>query len=79
MLANLSACDPQKPSSSKANRLTYTVITQVIISLDNSQGECNVVTASEMVQKQVGFSIVLLDSKLYPLATFCDLRINKAS
>ncbi len=68
VLANLSARDPQRPSSSKANRLTYTVVTQVIISLDNSQGECNVVSASEMVQKQVGFSVVLLDSKLYPLA-----------
>ena len=67
VLANLSARDPQKPSSSKANRLTYTVVTQVIISLDNSQGERNVLTTSEVVQNQVGFSIVLLDSKLYSL------------
>ena len=65
LIANLSARGPNKPTSSKANRLVHSVVTQVIISLDNS--ECNVTTASEMVKGQVGFDVILLDSKLYLL------------
>ena len=51
------------PSSSRQIAWS-SVVTQVIISLDSS--ECNVATASEMVERQVGFD-VLMDSKLYPL------------
>ena len=61
VVANFSTRDPQKPSSSKANRMMYNVVTQVIISLDNSHSECNVKSASDKVQKQVGFSVALLD------------------
>ena len=67
LIANLSLRDINKPSSPKANRLAHTVVTQVIISLDSSAGECNVDTAAEMVKRQVGFEVVLLDSKLFPV------------
>ena len=65
LLANLSARDPHKPSTSRANRLVHTIVTQIIISLDPS--ECNVTKAAENVRKQVGFDPVLLDCKLFPL------------
>ena len=35
--------------------------------MDGSTGECNVSTVAESVKKQVGFEVVLLDSKLYPV------------
>ena len=35
--------------------------------LDHSMGECNVASVAEMVKREVGFSVILLDSKLYPL------------
>ena len=67
LLAKLALRDVSKPSSSRANRLTHTVITSVVVSLDQSMGECNVASAAEIVKRQVGFEVILLDSKLYPL------------
>lgn len=67
LLANLSPRDPSKASSSKSSRFTHTVVTQVIISLDLSMGECTVSKAAELVKRQVGFDVVLLDSKLFPV------------
>ena len=67
LIANLSARDPNKPASSKTNGLVHTVVTQVIVSLDSSVGECSVKAVAEMVKRQVGFHAILLDSKLYPL------------
>lgn len=37
------------------------------MSLDPSQGECCVSSVTEMVKKQVGFDVLLLDSKLHPV------------
>ena len=65
LIANLSPRDPNKPSSSRANRLVHTIVTQIIISLE--AGECNVTRAAENVRKQIGFDVVLLDCKLFPL------------
>ena len=67
LLAKVSLPDMNKPSLSQANRLTHTVITSVNVELDHSLGECNVNTVPDMVKKQVGFDVILLDSKLYPL------------
>ena len=47
--------------------MAHTIVTQVIITLDPSNGECNVTTTAEKVQKQLGFSVILLDSKLFPI------------
>ena len=65
LLANLSTRDVQKPSCSSASRLVHNVITQVIISLDPSA--CNLTQAAQSVKMQVGFEVILLDSKLFPL------------
>ena len=43
------------------------MITSVIVKLDHTLGECNVETVADMVNNQVGFEVILLDSKLYPL------------
>ena len=66
VVANLSARDGSRASSSKTNGLTYTEVTQVLVSL--TVAECNVLAVSEFVRAQLGFEVVLLDSKLYPIA-----------
>lgn len=43
----------------------HNVITQIIISLDPSA--CNLTQAAQSVKMQVGFEVILLDSKLFPL------------
>lgn len=67
LLTNLSLRDTSRPCSSKSNKITYTVVTQLIISLDSAMGECNVSTAAEMVRCEIGFEVILLDSKLFPI------------
>ena len=64
LLAKVSLRDTNRPSSSQAGRLSHTVITSLIVKL---MGECNVDSVAEMVKAQVGFDVVLLDSKPYPL------------
>ncbi len=67
-VASLSSRDPDKPTtSSRSNRFTHTVVTQVIVTLDPSHGECNVSYVAEAVKKQLGFNVILLDSKLLPV------------
>ena len=65
LIANLSSCDSNRPSTSRAGRLVHTVVTQVIISLDSN--DCSVTRATECVRKQIGLDVVLLDSKLFPI------------
>ena len=66
ILVSLSSKDKDKPTSSKASlRMDYSIVTQVVISLVPSQ--CNVQTVAELVTQQVGFEVVLLDSKCFPL------------
>lgn len=67
LLAKLAARDPDKPCTSKSARFSYTVITSIVVKLDHVMGECNVDTVAELVRAQVGFEVILLDCKLYPL------------
>ena len=41
-------------------------MTQLIISLKSSRGECNVATVVKRVEEEVGFELVLRDCKLFP-------------
>lgn len=63
MLVTLSLPDPEKPSSSKS--LAYSIITQTQVSIDNSC--CNPTSISNLISLNVGFEVVLLDSKCYPI------------
>ena len=65
LLASLSTRDMSRPSSSKINSLTYNVVTNLIVSIDSTQ--CNVTAVADLVRKQVGFEVALLDSKLFPI------------
>ena len=65
LIANLSSCDSNRPSTSRVSRLVQTVVTKVIISLDSN--DCSVTRATECVRKQIGLDVVLLDSKLFPI------------
>ena len=64
-LVSLSAIDPTKPGSSKASKFDYTIVTQVYVCLTPDQ--CNVGSVTDLVAKQVGFAVILLDCKCYPL------------
>ena len=64
-LVSLSEVDPTKPCSSKAGKFEYTIVTQLYVCLAPDQ--CNVSCVTDLVAKQVGFSVILLDSKCYPL------------
>ena len=66
-LVSLTGMDPMKPSTSKSSRLEYSIITQVYLCLTADQ--CNVTSVSDVVAEQVGFPVVLLDSKCYPLSS----------
>lgn len=49
------------------SKLDYTAVMQVVVSLTAAQ--CNVLAVTELMTKQVGFNVQLLDSKCYPLLT----------
>lgn len=63
VLVTLSLPDSDKPSSSKT--LTYSVVTQTQVNVDSSS--CTPTAVSSLVSRSVGFDVVLLDSKCYPL------------
>ena len=55
-----------KPSSSKSNSLLeYQVITQLVVTIDSDN--CSLTTVSNLVQQQIGFEVILLDSKCFPV------------
>ena len=54
----------RKPSSSKSNSLLeYQVITQFVVTIDSDN--CSLATVSNLVQQQIGFEAMLLDSKCF--------------
>ena len=62
-VALVSLTDDNKPSTSKAINLEYKIITQLVISIEF--GHCSLVAVADSVSQQVGFPVVLLDSKCY--------------
>ena len=63
ILVTLSSPDSDKPSSSKS--LTYSVVTQTQVQVDSFS--CNPTAVTKLVSANVGFQVILLDSKCYPL------------
>ena len=55
------------PSTSKSSKMEYGVVTQVFLCLTPDQ--CNVRSVSELMAEQVGFAVILLDSKCYALSS----------
>ena len=55
----------QGPSS--RNRIQYSVVTQLTVTLDPAIGQCSIEGVCKKVKEQVGFDPILLDSKCYPL------------
>ena len=56
-----------KGSAAKGNsKVAYEIVTQVTVSLDPSS-TCTVRKVTDLVSKQVGVEVILLDSKCYPL------------
>ena len=65
-LVSLTSTVPMRASTSKASRLEYTIVTQIYLCLTAEQ--CNVTSVCDLVAEQVGFPVILLDSKCYPLS-----------
>ena len=65
VLVSLQLKDGQTPSSSKASKIDFQVVTNIVLTLEPSQ--CNLATVGKPVAQQVGFEVILLDSKAYPL------------
>ena len=60
----LETFDPKRPCSSKmASNFNYSVVTQIVVLLDETK--CDVPFVTEQVSKQLGFEAILLDSKCY--------------
>ena len=65
VLVSLQLKDGQAPSSSKASKIDFQVVTNIVLTLEPSQ--CNLAAVGKLVAQQVGFEVILLDSKAYPL------------
>ena len=57
----------REQGSSTKNKIQYTTVTTVNISLDPTRGDCSIKAVCDKVKEQVGFEVILLDSKCYPL------------
>ena len=55
--------DCERPSSSRSSGVSYTIVTQVVATLECN--ECTSSIISDLVKQQVGYDVVLLDSKCY--------------
>ena len=51
--------------SKDSTQLDYKVVTQVVVTLE--AGHCSPVNVAELVCQQVGFEVILLDSKCFPV------------
>ena len=66
LLVSLTARDTSRTSSSKVSaKVDYNIVTNVPLSLKPSQ--CNVKGVTQFITNEVGFQVVLLDSKCYPI------------
>ena len=66
-IAVVSLSNSNKPSTSKASTqlLDYKIVTQVVVTLE--AGHCSPLNVAELVRQQVGFEVILLDSKCFPV------------
>ena len=65
MIVSLAKKGKGKERSQCSIRLDYTTVTQVVVSL--SVAQCTVMAVAGLVTQQVGFDVILMDSKCYPL------------
>ena len=63
----MSLSKKNKNEKAKSVKLEYAVVTQVVISLGHNQ--CNVPAATKKVTEQVGYELIILDCKCFPLLT----------
>lgn len=64
-LVSLSTTSDRPSSSKSTSSLDYSVVTQLVITL--STNNCSVAVVSDLTQQQVGFDVILLDSKCFPI------------
>ncbi len=67
VLVSLSATPtaPDRQSSSKSSGITYSVVPQAVVTLDPHN--CSQGVVAWLVKQQVGYEIILLDSKCFPV------------
>ncbi len=65
VLVSVQPKDNHGPGSSKASKIDFQVVTNIVLTLQPPQ--CSLTTVGQLVAQQVGFDVILLDSKAYPL------------
>jgi len=65
VLVSLTCTSGDKPSSSKSPGIAYTVVTQIVVTLESQS--CSPGIVADLVRQQVGYDVILLDSKCFPV------------
>lgn len=65
VLVSLTSTSADKPSSSKSPGLNYTVVTQVVVTLEANN--CSSGVVADLVKQQVGYEVILLNSNCFPV------------
>lgn len=73
-LVSLSRAPTDRPCTSTSPGLTYSIVTQVVVALEMSR--CGPTVVAELVKQQVGYDVILLDSKCFPVL---DNEISRSS
>ena len=64
-LVSLSPAPADRPCTSTSPGLTYSIVTQVVVALEVNK--CGPTVVAELVKQQVGYDVILLDSKCFPV------------
>ena len=65
VLVSLANAASDKLSSSKSSDVTYAVVTQIVVALEPDN--CSPVLVAQLVEQQVRYDVILLDSKCFPI------------
>ena len=71
----LGSLSVREQGTSSKNKIQYSVVTNITVTLDPTCGQCSVRGVCAKVKEQVGFEVVLLDSKCYPILSNEDTSI----
>ena len=75
VLVSLTNAASDRPSSSKSSNITYNVVTQVVVRLETDN--CSPLLVAQLVEQQVGYSVILLDNKCFPILDNDTTRTNE--
>ena len=63
VLVSLTSTSTDKPSSSKSHGLNYTVVMQVVVTMEANN--CSSGAAADLVKQQVGYEVILVSAAMF--------------